>query len=263
MIGKVIVLLMLLLALASSQTYSSTKELQAQDEQHRRCQLTKLGNHYEVDKFNPFQNYQSLYCELFFHKRAQKLRMLEIGFGCGHHVHGASAKLWNKFFTNLDYYAMDYMNNENKQVVTKCVEKFQKDHPGQLKQMWLGDQADKVFLQRVVAESQPFDIIIDDGGHMYDQIIASFEVLWAHVAPGGYYIVEDMNVSGNAAPAIANWAKALGTGADTGRSGADFFKNVPKDALIVGCAFKICYLRKAHKAHHEALPKIWGEKYED
>jgi hypothetical protein len=47
-------------------------------------------------------------------------------------------------------------------------------------------------LQRFV-EAYPdlFDIIIDDGAHSSGTIVMSFNYLWGHVKPGGYYCIED------------------------------------------------------------------------
>ena len=41
-----------------------------------------------------------------------------------------------------------------------------------------------------------FDIIIDDGGHGYEQQLVSFEVLFHHgLRPGGIYFIEDIETS--------------------------------------------------------------------
>lgn len=59
----------------------------------------------------------------------------------------------------------------------------------------VGDQADPQFLQRVVAEHGPFDVVIDDGGHTMSQQIGSLEALFPTLAPGGRYLVEDTHTS--------------------------------------------------------------------
>lgn len=236
------------------------------DRSAKACPLAKMGDFYKVDKFNPFQNYQSLYCDLFQHMRFEPVSMLEIGFGCGHHVAGASARLWKKFFHNLKYSAVDYMNEKNPDShakVRRCVDNFESKHPGLVEKFWLGDQSDAVLLQKIVSESPPFDIVVDDGGHTYDLIMASFKALWPHVAPGGYYVMEDLHVTGDIAAVVGNWTRLLALGVDTGRRGDEFTSTVPKDALIAGCAFKVCYVRKVHREQGEAMPKIWGEKYEE
>ena len=41
----------------------------------------------------------------------------------------------------------------------------------------------------------PYDLIVDDGGHHGPVVRASFALLWPLVAPGGFYVVEDWQVS--------------------------------------------------------------------
>jgi hypothetical protein len=63
----------------------------------KKCHLKTLGNKYAVDKVDSSHRYQGLYCTLFEPIRHFSLDMLEIGFGCGHHVHGRSALMWNRY----------------------------------------------------------------------------------------------------------------------------------------------------------------------
>jgi Methyltransferase domain len=58
-------------------------------------------------------------------------------------------------------------------------------------QVHIGDQADAGFIAEVNAQSGPFDIVVDDGGHEMHQQIGSFEALYPLLAEGGCYIVED------------------------------------------------------------------------
>jgi hypothetical protein len=55
----------------------------------------------------------------------------------------------------------------------------------------IGDQADSAFLTEAVIPTGPFDIIIDDGGHIPDQQLVSFLTLFASLKEGGVYLVED------------------------------------------------------------------------
>lgn len=59
----------------------------------------------------------------------------------------------------------------------------------------IGDQADKGFLQSVLDETGPPDIVIDDGGHTARQQIHSFEVLYPAMRIPGVYFVEDTETS--------------------------------------------------------------------
>jgi hypothetical protein len=80
----------------------------------------------------------------------------------------------------------------------------------------LGDQADAEFLRRVAEKHGPFDVIIDDGGHMVRQQIVSVETLFPLLQDGGTYLVEDCHTSywpefDDPAPAgqtFIEWAKA-------------------------------------------------------
>lgn len=126
------------------------------------CPLMILGKELEDDKFY-HHTYGDLYCEnlMPFRISRQKLRMLEIGLGCGHHNSGRSAQgatnyqladvvantllqanhiisflfllqsVWKRFFTEdggpgVSLYEVDYGPSEKH---SKCAEKFQKNHP--------------------------------------------------------------------------------------------------------------------------------------
>lgn len=159
--------------------------------EHACRQLVDLAKN-GCDKFDEGHAYQNMYCDLFFPLRSQHIRMLEIGLGCGHYHPGLSAVVWKNWFHSLDYYAIDYIP-ENDSKMNTCWGDFNKTHPNVVKHLWIGDQGDKIFLGKVVSEfaaMQPpgpalFDVIIDDGAHVYDFIKASFQFLWPHVAPGG------------------------------------------------------------------------------
>ena len=122
--------------------------------------------------------------------------MLEIGFGCGHHVQGRSAIAWNKFFENdLQYYAIDYIAPENfvNYKGPTCLSSFNEKYPGYLKKIFWGSQANTTLLNEIVKEMpKKWDIIVDDGSHDYSHIITSFEYLWPHVVDGGLYVIEDL-----------------------------------------------------------------------
>ena len=42
-------------------------------------------------------------------------------------------------------------------------------------------------------KSESFDIIIDDGSHIYSDILTNFENFFIKVRPGGFYVIEDFN----------------------------------------------------------------------
>jgi demethylmacrocin O-methyltransferase len=56
----------------------------------------------------------------------------------------------------------------------------------------LGDQGDAAGLDELGARYGPFDLIIDDGSHKNAHVRCAFGALWPHLAPGGYYVIEDI-----------------------------------------------------------------------
>jgi predicted O-methyltransferase YrrM len=56
------------------------------------------------------------------------------------------------------------------------------------------DQSDRETLDRIVKEEfgdEPLDLVIDDASHDYEPTLASFEVLFPRLRPGGLYLIED------------------------------------------------------------------------
>lgn len=61
--------------------------------------------------------------------------------------------------------------------------------------MHYGSQEDVTFLEQFKSTVQPFDIIIDDGGHTMNQQKTSFITLLPLVRSGGLYVIEDLETS--------------------------------------------------------------------
>ncbi len=59
--------------------------------------------------------------------------------------------------------------------------------------VYIGDQEDPSFWNRIIPELGQIDIIIDDGGHTASQQIVSFESLFPALHPDGVYIIEDIH----------------------------------------------------------------------
>lgn len=62
-------------------------------------------------------------------------------------------------------------------------------------EIYIGDQADKNFWIKFLKKIKSIDIILDDGGHTYEQQIISLESLIESVNDGGLYITEDTHTS--------------------------------------------------------------------
>lgn len=56
-------------------------------------------------------------------------------------------------------------------------------------------QVDPDLLDDVVRNAGRLDIIIDDGSHLNEHVLTTFHHLFAKLAPGGLYLVEDTQTS--------------------------------------------------------------------
>jgi len=138
-----------------------------------------------------------------------RFRMLEIGLGCApgggmvRNEPGGSALAWKHLFPpeqfELDLHTLEFD--------ASCAAKWENDHPGIVTKVHTGDATDPGVLNRVLFDSggEPFDLIIDDGSHLNEHQIASFEYLIKHVAKGGVYVIEDIQSS------CKGWAANTGT----------------------------------------------------
>jgi len=136
--------------------------------------LDELATEYGTDKGPDGHGHTKFYREIFESRRQQIKTVLEIGV-----YKGASLRMWNVYFPYANIYGID--NNAKVLKYTKH-------------KIFIGDQEDVLFLQKVIdTVGKPFNLVIDDGGHTQEQHIVSFETLWPAVAPGGYYVIEDLH----------------------------------------------------------------------
>jgi len=59
----------------------------------------------------------------------------------------------------------------------------------------IGSQQDPEFLQSVLDEFGPPDIVLDDGSHMMSHVIKTFEFLYPKLPKNGIYLVEDLHTA--------------------------------------------------------------------
>ena len=139
----------------------------------------KLGTDKGTDSFCG-HSYTLTYEELFDSLVDQHVKMLEIGVA-DPRFPGASVKMWKEYFPSLTFVGYD-INSEALKFAQEGVSIF------------IGDQNNPVDLQRCIAEyGSDWDIIIDDGSHHGEHVVTSFDNLFEHVKPGGYYIIEDLH----------------------------------------------------------------------
>lgn len=137
----------------------------------------EIAKAHGTDKVDAQHMFHPFYERHLGHLRTQKFTLLEIGV-----LRGASMRTWREYFPHARLMAVD-IDEIPEKTLPPGVEFFR------------GDQLDPQFLQRVAYAAGGFDVIIEDGGHRMDQQKMSFSILFPHVRPDGYYVIEDSATS--------------------------------------------------------------------
>ena len=139
--------------------------------------LDEIGMKHGTDKSSPGHGYLAFY-ELFFGAlRNRAITILEIGV-----LDGASLKTWEEYFPNARVVGVDISLSSKKYEIGRIV-------------VELVDQSNIEELTRVGVRHGPFDIVIDDGSHMWEHQITSLRTLFPFVNNDGLYIVEDLHTN--------------------------------------------------------------------
>lgn len=133
-------------------------------------------------------NYTPAYHELFKYRREQVKRVLEIGVN-----YGPSLRMWRDYFPNATVFGFDC--NE------ACL--FQEDRI----ECYAADQNNKASLLHAIqqtmytnADTDQYDLIVDDGSHEFAHQLFSPHVLLPYLAPLGAYVIEDITYDCDPAP---------------------------------------------------------------
>ena len=146
-----------------------------------RSDLASLAILHKTDKYS--HDYIIHYQRHFQPVRRLPLNLLEIGVG-GYDdpKHGGhSLRMWKDYFPNANIYAIDLYDKSALQ--EPRIRIFQ------------GSQADPEFLKRVAGEIGRLDIVIDDGSHVNEHVIVSFQTLFPLLADNGIYAIEDLHTA--------------------------------------------------------------------
>jgi len=134
--------------------------------------LEELGAKYRPTK--RLHNYLVYYWAHFRDIRHQVRSVLEIGLETDR-----SMRMWEEFFPRAEIIGVD--------IDPKC-----RNFEGDRRRVFIGDQSDQTFLERVSREvTHGFDVVIDDGSHLVRHQIASFEFLFPKMSSHGIYVIED------------------------------------------------------------------------
>ena len=140
--------------------------------------LDECIEYYQTDKSK--NGYTNFYLDIFRNYNVNaKLNILEIGV-----ARGSSLKVWSSIFTNSNIYGIDI----NDQCLNLCSD-FENI------KIFIGNINDSDVINKYF-ENINFDIIIDDGSHLPNDMINSFNKLFStKLNNNGIYIIEDCGPS--------------------------------------------------------------------
>lgn len=150
--------------------------VQLQSEYAMRADTTPLdliGIRLGTDKSRLRQDYLRHYERMMAGFRDRPITLLEIGID-----QGASLRTWETYFPQASIVGVD---------IVPATLRFARDNVV----VEIGSQFDADFLEGLARKYTP-DIIIDDGSHISEHQIFSFERLFHGLKPGGLYVVEDI-----------------------------------------------------------------------
>jgi hypothetical protein len=132
-----------------------------------------------LDKYRPTKyrhNYEGAYWRFFKDIQFTAKSVLEIGVESG-----KSLYMWREFFPNARIFGID--------INLDCLKLEDQDNRLCVK---VGDQSDPEFLKQISQMAGGFDVVIDDGSHIPEHQIITFETLFPLMRSPGIYVVEDM-----------------------------------------------------------------------
>lgn len=153
--------------------------------------LCEIMTRNQSDKGNGWHNYTLLYHALFNHKTQEKLRVFELGLGTNDVSipsnmgasgrPGASLYGWKEYFPNALIFGADIdkkiLFNTERISTLYC----DQTNPECIREMWLNSDL-----------KEPFDIIIEDGLHLFEANKCFLEHSLGKLKVGGYYVIEDI-----------------------------------------------------------------------
>ena len=141
--------------------------------------LNSIAKSYGTDKSDEIHNYCVKYQKYLPFQRYDNLNILEIGV-----LNGKSLLTWKEYFYRSNILGID--------INPECKKYEDKENNISVE---IGSQFDGNFLFVTSNNYGPFDMILDDGSHINEHVIFSFQQLWGNVKSGGVYIVEDVGTA--------------------------------------------------------------------
>jgi hypothetical protein len=218
-----------------------------------RNDLNRLALLFHTDKWGS-HSYTKHYQRYFQPLKDKRLNVLEIGVGGYEHSDqgGESLRMWKAYFRKSRIVGIDLHDKTH----------F-REHRIDIRQC---DQTDSEALLRLSREYGGFDIIIDDGSHMNEHVIKTFQVLFPLLRPNGIYGVEDTQTAywptwgggiGNPQTSMA-FFKSLADGLNHVEYPVEDYKPDYFDQNIVEIAFfhNLIFIHKGNNDEKANIPEL-------
>ena len=139
--------------------------------------LDALGIREGTDKSSLFNDYLRHYDQRFATLRGGRINIIEIGIGSG-----GSLRMWRSYFPEATIIGVDI----DLELAASVQQRL-----GDAARIFVGSQDDPDFLSEICARFPP-TIVIDDGSHFAKHMLFTFQHVFPLVAPGGWYVIEDL-----------------------------------------------------------------------
>ena len=134
--------------------------------------LNYLGMKYHTDKA-----YDHKFCDFYEANLPNDVNTVwEVGV-----LDGASLNMWSEYYPNAEVVGFDIEDKSQLRLLPNCKTE-------------LLDQGDLAMLKKI-GERKGVDLIVDDGSHIIEHQIMTFESLFTSLRSGGKYILEDLHTS--------------------------------------------------------------------
>ena len=144
--------------------------------------LHELGQKHGTDKWDDNhsfrgESYLHIYDRYLRHLRNRPITFLELGVKTG-----ASLRMWKEYFPLARIHGVDLSPD--------CLR-----HAEDRIAVHILSQDDEEGLSALARAAGGFDVVLDDCSHINVLTVASQTILFPHVKPGGFYIMEDLGMS--------------------------------------------------------------------
>lgn len=134
--------------------------------------LNYLGMNYHTDKA-----FYHKFCDFYEANLPKDVKTVwEVGV-----LDGASLNMWAEYYPNAEIVGFDIEDKSKLKLLTNCKTE-------------LLDQGNLAMLKKL-GERKGVDLIVDDGSHLINHQIMTFESLFSSLRSGGKYILEDLHTS--------------------------------------------------------------------